>query len=226
MKNNKALSKKFPSKHIKSALFRLTKENKANGNGLLKINFISGCIYRASTHINKESTSRYALKPTHDSGLFTYKCEKQTPIKKNISLRKGFACLAALLLASTAPAYATTNGNDPEILIRDGEFFGEVRYRYEDVQQDGFINDAKAHTIRTNLGFKTGEYKGFKAAIEAQIVQNIGDEDFNSTTNGNTAFPIVADPNITELNELWLSWSGLPQTNIKIGRQKMNIDNQ
>lgn len=134
----------------------------------------------------------------------------------------------ALVLALTSPVFTASAvaGDDPEVLITDGEFFGEVRYRYETVEQDGFANDADAHTVRTNFGFKTGIYKGFQALAEAQIVQSLGDDDFNSTTNGNTAFPIVADPDGAELNEFWLSWSGLPETTIKAGRQKINIDNQ
>ena len=146
--------------------------------------------------------------------------------KKAMKLYKKLLMTSALFLALTPNAYATTSSDDPEIFIKDGKFFGEVRYRYEHVEQDGFANDADAHTVRTNLGFKTGIYRDFQALIEAQIVQSFGDEDFNSTTNSNTAFPIVADPDVTEINELWLSWSGLPQTTIKAGRQKINIDNQ
>jgi hypothetical protein len=138
----------------------------------------------------------------------------------------GIALTLAALFITTSPVFATTSSDDPEILVKDGAFFGEVRYRYEDVEQAGFTNDASAHTVRTNFGFKTGVYRDFQALVEAQIVQNFGDEDFNSTTNGNTTFPVVADPDVAELNELWLSWSGLPQTTIKAGRQKINIDNQ
>jgi hypothetical protein len=146
--------------------------------------------------------------------------------KPDMKNSKKFTLTLAALLTIASPALATTSSDDPEVLVKDGKFFGEVRYRYEDVEQSGITNDAHAHTVRTNLGFKTGVYRDFQALIEAQLVKNFGDEDFNSTTNGNTTFPIVADPDVTELNELWLSWSGLPQTTINAGRQKINIDNQ
>lgn len=132
----------------------------------------------------------------------------------------------AAFMMITSPVSATSHGDDPEILVKDGKFFGEVRFRYENVEQDGFSNDANAYTVRNNFGFKTGVYKDFQGLIEGQVVRNVGSDDFNSTTNGNTDFPIIADPDVAELNELWLSWSGLPQTKIKIGRQKINIDNQ
>lgn len=143
-------------------------------------------------------------------------------MKNRLLLLNAFLTLTFLPSA----ALATTSSDAPEALIKDGKFFGEVRYRFEHVDQDGIANDADAHTIRTNVGFKTGIYKGFQGAIEGQIVQHLSDEDFNSTTNGNTTYPVVADPDVTELNELWLSWSGLPQSRIKVGRQKINIDNQ
>lgn len=111
-------------------------------------------------------------------------------------------------------------------IVTEGQFFGELRYRYETVDQDGFSDEARASTIRTNLGFKTGIYRDFQALIEGQIVQNLGADDFNDTVNGNTGFPVVADPDAAEINELWLSYSGLPDTVVKIGRQKINLDNQ
>ena len=137
-----------------------------------------------------------------------------------------------LLLLSATCALSLLNSGDvsaqqkAEDLITDGSFFGEVRYRYENVDQENFSNNATANTIRTNVGFKTGVYKDFQALIEGQIVQNIGDENFNDTVNGNTSYPVVADPDVSEINELWLSWSGLPETVIKVGRQKINMDNQ
>ncbi|MEZ5814445.1 MAG: alginate export family protein [Alphaproteobacteria bacterium] len=142
-----------------------------------------------------------------------------------MKLFKALALTTTALFSIASPALATTSSDDPEVLIKDGKIFGVARYRYEHVEQDGFTNDADASTVRTNLGFKTGVYKNFQGLVEAQIVQNIGNEDFNSTTNGKTTFPVVADPDVAEINELWLSWSGLPETTVKVGRQKMNIDN-
>ena len=126
-------------------------------------------------------------------------------------------------ILTTFPAMA---GEDVASIVKDGKFFGEFRYRYETVDQDGIANDANASTVRTNIGFKTGKYKDFQALIETQVVHNIGADDFNDTVNGKTDHPVVADPNITSINELWATYSGLPDTVIKVGRQKVNLDNQ
>ncbi|PCI57257.1 MAG: hypothetical protein COB36_03040 [Alphaproteobacteria bacterium] len=133
------------------------------------------------------------------------------------------ALLVSGAVLSINPAFA---GDDVKSIVTDGDFFGQVRYRYEFVDQDGIAEDARASTIRTNIGFKTGEYKDFQALFEAQLVQTLGANDFNDTVNGNTNFPTVADPNTAEINQLWLSWGGLPNTKITAGRQGINLDNQ
>lgn len=120
-------------------------------------------------------------------------------------------------------------GDTPESIVSEGQVFGELRYRYEYVDQDGpapVTDEARASTIRANLGVKTGEYKHFQALLEAQIVANVGADDFNDTVNRQTQFPVVADPDNEDINQAWLSWNGLTGTEIKIGRQGINLDNQ
>lgn len=133
------------------------------------------------------------------------------------------ALLVSSAILSINPAFADDNVNS---IVTDGDFFGQVRYRYELVDQNGIAEDARASTIRTNIGFKTGKYKDFQALIEGQLVHTFGADDFNDTTNGKTKFPIVADPDTAEINQLWLSWGGLPNTQITAGRQGINLDNQ
>lgn len=139
-----------------------------------------------------------------------------------------------LLLANACAAVSffpmpVQAGDALESLIKKGNFFGEARYRYEFVDQDGpaiITDDAKAATLRTSVGFKTGKYQDFQALVEAQIVQNVGANDFNDTVNGQTNSPVVADPDNKEINQAWLSWSGIEGTEIKLGRQGINLDNQ
>ncbi|GJL84482.1 MAG: hypothetical protein DHS20C02_02570 [Micavibrio sp.] len=134
--------------------------------------------------------------------------------------------VAACGLAMSAPAYAVDGYDAEQSLIKDGKFYANVRYRFEHVEQDGFTKDADASTIRTRFGFQTGTFEGFQGQIEAEAVGYLGDDNFNNTINGNTTFPVVADPNGVEINQAWISWAGLPDTKIKAGRQRVNIDNQ
>lgn len=100
-----------------------------------------------------------------------------------------------------------------------------LRYRYENVGQDGVANDANAHTLRTVVGVKTGEWKGFSATVEMENVTHI-DGNFNSTTNGNTLYPVVADPAGTEVNQAKLTYTGMNNTAVIFGRQAIALDNQ
>lgn len=136
------------------------------------------------------------------------------------------ACAFLFLLTGTAYSFNADAAANPEVLIKDGKIFGEMRYRYEHVDQDGIANNANAHTIRTNLGFKTGVYKDFQGLIEGQIVKHLGNEDFNSLDNGKVAYPVVVDPDVTQINRAWIEYTGLPDTSLKIGRQAINLDNQ
>lgn len=144
---------------------------------------------------------------------------------KNISPK---SCLLAGVAAFTllSPIQANAGDDLKQALINDGEIFGEVRYRYEGVDQTGTSKDANASTVRTNIGYKTGVFHDFQALLEAQFVKNIGAEAFNDTTNRKTNYPVVADPDNNEINQAWLSWTGLPDTTIKIGREAINLGNQ
>ncbi len=97
------------------------------------------------------------------------------------------------------------------------------RLRYEGVDQDGFDNSADALTYRIRAGLETGSYKNTSFLIDFEHIGDLVD-DFNSTTNGKGTYPVIADPNVTELNRLQLTNKSLPDTTIVIGRQRIIMD--
>ncbi|HEX6858656.1 MAG TPA: hypothetical protein VF138_00440 [Caulobacteraceae bacterium] len=124
--------------------------------------------------------------------------------------RPRLAALAMLAaLAAATPVHAAESGGD---LILD------ARLRYETVSQDG-LQDAQALTLRTRLGYETPVWRGFRALAEAENVTALVD-DYNSTTNGRTAYAVVADPETTELNRAQVSWSGSRGWAV-LGRQRL-----
>ncbi len=134
--------------------------------------------------------------------------------------------IGAGLFILPSPGFA---GEGAKSLLTEGKFFGELRYRHEFVDQDGpapIDRDAQANTVRANIGFETGKYKNLQALLEAQFVQSIGAEDFNDTVNRKGNFPVVADPDNQEINQAWLSWSGIEGAEFKLGRQGINLDNE
>lgn len=100
-----------------------------------------------------------------------------------------------------------------------------VRLRYETVNQHNFPEDASALTARARLGFTTKKWNGLFTEVEFEGVTDIGDDQFNSTKNGRTQYPVVPDPSGSEFNQLYIGYAGLPDTVIKYGRQRIVYDN-
>lgn len=97
-------------------------------------------------------------------------------------------------------------------------------YRYEHVDQEGLSKTAKASTLRTTISHETAKYNGFKAMLEIEDVQTIGNDLYNSTSNGKTNYPVVADPDGTEINQAYLSYLDIEDTVIKAGRREFILD--
>lgn len=134
---------------------------------------------------------------------------------------------SALLFASVSSLgalAARADGNMADFFDQ-GKLLIDARYRYEHVDQDGLANEANAHTLRARVGFLTGKVFDLQFLVEGEGVVQFND-DFNDTTNGNATFPVVADPEDFQINRLQVEYSGLPQTVITVGRQRINLDNQ
>lgn len=135
-----------------------------------------------------------------------------------------FAALAAVLTP-----FASVAGDSIETLassVRGGTANLDVRVRSETVDQDNFDEEGDALTVRARLGYTTGRWNGLDGQLEYEGLTSLGSGDrFNSTGNGQADHPVVADPDVNELNQAWLRWSGLPQTTIQYGRQRIVLDN-
>lgn len=112
----------------------------------------------------------------------------------------------------------------------------DLNYRWENVNQDVVPDPlvpgqplalqpdaANANTLRLRLGFLSPVFHGFQgyAEYEGNLVMQ---EDYNSTRNGLPEFSTVADPDKSEVNQLWVSYNGIPDTLVKVGRQRIKLD--
>ncbi|VAW05672.1 hypothetical protein MNBD_ALPHA05-1393 [hydrothermal vent metagenome] len=133
----------------------------------------------------------------------------------------------SILAVGQAFAEDKPPSNDGPIIeaIKNSKPLIDVRYRFETKSQDGLAQDAYANTIRTRLGFESGEVYNLKVLVEFENVASIGDDHFNSTTNGRTQFPVVADANVTEINRAQVTFTGIDKTAITVGRQRFNLNN-
>ena len=101
---------------------------------------------------------------------------------------------------------------------------GQIRYRAEQVDEEGFGDKALAATVRTQLGVTAPLREGLKGRLEFEDVSVAGSDDYNSTSNGKTGYPVVPDPEATEINELYLDWRG-EGWGARVGRQALAFDN-
>jgi len=113
--------------------------------------------------------------------------------------------------------------------ISSGKANVSFRYRYEMVDQDGFSEDANASTVRLRLNYKTGTFKQWSAFGEFDYVGELLLNDFNSlggSSPDRNQYPVVADPKGSDLNQLYLDYDPSVNTKVRIGRQRILLDNQ
>lgn len=100
----------------------------------------------------------------------------------------------------------------------------DLNYRWENVDRDaGKDQTANANTARLRLGALSPTFYNFQAYAEYEGNYAL-QEDFNSTINRRTEYSTIVDPDISELNQFWLSYKGIPDTLVKVGRQRIKFD--
>lgn len=116
--------------------------------------------------------------------------------------------------------------------IAAGKFLFEARARYEEVDQSNLALRANAATLRTRLGWETGDWHNLRALVEFEDVRLLGAERFNvavpggASLNGKTTYPIIIDPAVTELNRATITWTPSASFQFTLGRQRILIDDQ
>ena len=132
---------------------------------------------------------------------------------------------AAVLAATLVPVgHATAEPSWPEA-IAEGKFGFGLRYRYEGVSRGGLPEDAAAHTLRTRLGYSTSASLPVRAMVELEAVTHLGSDAFSDTVNRRTAYPVVADPENTEINRAWIDVTFAPGASARLGRHRIKYDN-
>ncbi len=139
------------------------------------------------------------------------------------------ACLCAAATCGVQAAEPVAPAESLADAIRQGQSLSSFRLRDEWVDQDGKTERSNALTLRTLLGWQTAPLHGF--SVGAQLI-NVGVFD-NGYDNGDKGvvqpgranYPRIADPDYTGVNQLYLDWTGLPDTRLRLGRQSVKRDN-
>lgn len=131
-----------------------------------------------------------------------------------------------LMAANCAPPACRANGLDPLASALEASIpLVNLRLRSETVDQDGLADQAEAATLRGRLGFETGTAWDTALLAEGDFLWPLVQR-YNSTINGDTAYPVVSDPEEAALDRLQLANTSLPETMVIVGRQRINLDDQ
>ncbi len=140
--------------------------------------------------------------------------------------RTAAAVIASAVLASLPGGVHAKD--DIGTAIGEGNFGANIRARYEHVDQDGVTKNADAATTRVRVNYRTGQWRALSAFVEFDHVFHLL-RDFNSgggTSPGKSAYPVVADPKGSDLNQLYLDVKVSETTSARAGRQRILLDNQ
>ncbi len=143
-----------------------------------------------------------------------------------MNIHLGIVARGAAALAVAAGMRVAAADDTFEQAVRGSDFIVDMRLRYEGVEQTGFSEDADALTARLRAGLQTAPWH--KTSFLAEGVW-VGDpvDDYNSTTNGETQYPVVADPaDFTAVNRFEIINKSLEHTTITAGRQRIALDDQ
>lgn len=120
-------------------------------------------------------------------------------------------CFIPMALLLSQPSFGAESLTDA---IIGGTVKGDIRIRYEDVDNDN--TDSDGMTIRTRLGYLTDSYADFSAYVEFEDVRDmfgIDDEE-----------DLIPDPEVTEVDQAFLQYQN-DQVTGKGGRQVITLDN-
>jgi len=133
--------------------------------------------------------------------------------------------VAISIAAPLALASSLTQASDSFLIAPEmGKINFDARLRYEDVDDNSGRKDSDALTLRARLGYLTPDFNGFKGYAELESTTPLGSRDYIDGRGHGTDSPII-DPDNNELNRAWISYSGFDDTLIKLGRQRIILDN-
>lgn len=132
----------------------------------------------------------------------------------------------ALFLTTACCGFPAFAGDSLQDVLRNGKWLADMQIRHEYVEQEGFAEKAHANTARMRGGYQTGQFHGFSALAELELITHIGAPRFDDGVEGRTAYPKVNDPDDEALNRLFLQYDGWEGSRVTLGRFKLAFDNE
>lgn len=140
-------------------------------------------------------------------------------------------CYLAIMLISLSCysvfAESSTSTDNLSDAITGGKPMIQFKARYEYVDQANKTEQANAFTLRSLLGWQTLPWHDVSLTAQAINITQLNHA-FYDNAKGlglSSNYPTVQDPEITDINQLYLEYTGIPKTKIKLGRQIVQLDN-
>ena len=134
--------------------------------------------------------------------------------------------LAVSVALSTTSFTAASHADVLTELLEGAKLYGDLRLRYETVDEDNALDDADAVTLRTRVGFNTGTVNNFSATVEfedSRAVFGLDDYTVGPTGFNVGEYSVIADPQSTELDQAFIQYKSDGVT-AKVGRQVITLD--
>jgi hypothetical protein len=138
---------------------------------------------------------------------------------KEIHYMQGKQILAVVIAMASAQAMVA-QASVVETALTEGKVMADFRLRYETNDTDNTLEEAKALTVHSRVGYETAAVAGFKALIEGEMVHALENDYAPETAGYNT----VADPTGVETNRAQISYVNAGFAAVA-GRQRIIIDN-
>ncbi|WP_101758381.1 alginate export family protein [Oceanicoccus sp. KOV_DT_Chl] len=127
-----------------------------------------------------------------------------------IKFQPGLLALAISSIVFSSTSFAADSISEA---LKAATVFGDFRLRYEDVDND--VIDSDGLTLRSRIGFKSADYKGFSTLVEVEDVRDVAGID----DEGN----LIPDPEVTEIDQAFIQYKGDGYM-AKAGRQVITLD--
>jgi hypothetical protein len=85
--------------------------------------------------------------------------------------------------------------------------------------------NANALTLHARFWHETGSWNGLSLQSDFDQIWTVGGATYNSTRNGKTLYPAIADPSMPAPNRLQLTYASDFDTKFVLGRQRLLIGN-
>ncbi|MEP3653841.1 MAG: hypothetical protein ABJO36_03005 [Litorimonas sp.] len=128
--------------------------------------------------------------------------------------------LLAALLLGTISTSAMAQDEPTSITPR---FSGDLRLRYQALEEDNFTQAGEALTLRFAGAVELDIFKKTSVLAEVEGVAALINN-YNDGTGDNAVLPVIPDPDGIELNRLQIISEIIPKTRVTVGRQRLALD--